>query len=117
MSLIDKIKKARETQVEAGGYTFTVRRPTDMEVIDIRGSDQLKQGDIMQRFVLGWSGVTELDIIPGGSNTPVEFDTALFMEWVADRPQLWAPITSAILEAYGLHQQRLDDALKKPAPG
>jgi len=116
MALIDKVRKARETQVEAGGFGFTVRRPTDMEIVDIRG-ESLKQGDILQRYVLGWSGVTELDIIPGGDGVAVAFETALFMEWIADRPDLWAPLTNAILALYGQHQQRLEAALKKPEPG
>lgn len=115
--IIDKIKKARETNVTVDRFTFTVRRPTDLEYFTELHGQRLKQGDIMQRYVLGWSGVTELDIISGGDGVPVEFETELFMEWIADRPDLWAPLTNAILESYGLHQQRLDDALKKPAPG
>lgn len=113
--LIDKIKKSRETNIEAGGFKFTVRRPTDMEVIDFRGQD-IKQGDILERFVLCWN-VTETDIIPGGSGIPVPFQTDLFMEWVADRPDLWAPLIGAIMVAYDAHQKKMTVDLGEPEAG
>lgn len=31
MALVDKLRRAREFQVETGGFTFTLRRPTDVE--------------------------------------------------------------------------------------
>lgn len=114
--LIDKIRKARQTNVETGGFTFTVRRPTDMEVVEMRSAN-LKQGDIMAKFVVGWSGITELDIIPGGTAALVPFSPELFIEWIADRPSLWAPLTDAILSAYDTHQKSLGEALGKPEAG
>ncbi len=115
-ALLEKLKKSRETHVEAGGFTFTVRRPTDLEVVEMRGKP-LTQGDIMARYVTGWSGVREMDIIPGGDGVAVPFETALFLDWAADQPDLWAPLTEAILKAYDDPQKRQDDALKKPEPG
>jgi hypothetical protein len=114
--LIEKLKKSRETQVEAGGKRFTVRRPTDLEVMEMRGQ-ALKQGDIMERFVIGWPDMQEIDIIPGGSAVPVPFSTELFMEWVADKAELWAPLTQAILSAYEAHQTQVEEQLKKPGAG
>ena len=38
MSLIDKIRKAREREVGLGAHTFTVRRPTDIEAMQLRGA-------------------------------------------------------------------------------
>jgi len=116
MSLIDKLKNSRKTNVEAGGFTFTIQRPTDMQVANLRGS-QLKEGDLLEKFVTGWQGVTELDIIPGGTNVAVDFDTELFMAWVEDKPTLWPILSGAILEAYQLHRATLDDALGKPVAG
>ena len=114
--LIEKIKKARETNVSAGSFNFTVRRPTDMEVVNMRGQ-QIKQGDLLQKFVIDWAGVTELDIVPGGTNEPVPFDTALFMEWVADRPDLWTPLAIAIMASYEAHQTKTEESLGKPDAG
>lgn len=115
-NLIEKLKKARETQVTADGHTFTVRRPTDMEVVDMR-NQTFKQGDILERFVIDWQGINEIDIIPGGTTVEVPFSTGLFMEWIADRPKLWPPLIEAILTAYDTHQKSLGDALGKPEPG
>ncbi|MGZ5000622.1 MAG: hypothetical protein ACXV7F_09995 [Methylomonas sp.] len=114
--LIDKLKKSRETNVGTGGYTFTVRRPTDMEAMYLRGSG-LKQGDLMEKFVVGWSGVTELDIIPGGTGLEVPFETRLFMEWVADKPNLWADLVDAIVSSYKAHEEAIQTALGKPDAG
>jgi len=114
--LIQKLRKSRENSVTAGKFRFTVRRPTDMEAVSLSGTRQ-SQGDILQRFVVGWSAVTELDIIPGGTGVDVAFDAELFMEWVADRPELWQPLVSAVLDAYDTHQKKLDDSLGKPDAG
>jgi hypothetical protein len=116
MSLIEKIKAARELNIEAGGFTFKTRRPTDLEVVEMRGQ-VIKQGDLLRRYVIGWVGVTELDLIPGGTALPVEFETDLFMEWVADQPELWAPLATAIMDNYTQHQHRLSDSLGKQDAG
>lgn len=116
MSLIEKIKKSRQVNVAAGGFNFIVRRPTDMEAAYMRGQD-LKQGDLLEKFVIDWAGVTELDIIPGGSCVDVPFDSELFMDWVADRPDLWAPLSDAILDAYTAHRQKMEDTLGELGAG
>lgn len=114
--LIEKLKKSRETRIDADKFAFTVRRPTDLEAVQMRG-EKLTQGDIMRRFVTDWHNVTELDIIPGGTGVPVPFETDLFMEWVADYPGLWSPIVAAVLNAYEAHQNTLADSLGKQGAG
>ena len=106
--LIEKLRKAREQTVEAGGFTFTVRRPTDIEAIAMHGQPVER----MLRFVVGWQGVKEIDLIPGGAPVAVEFDTALATEWLADRPDLIEPLTSAIRDAYRAHVKSMEDAGK-----
>lgn len=113
--LIDKIRKARESQLIAGGYTFTIRRPTDMEVADMKNK-QIKQGDIMHNYVVGWS-LLESDLIPGGSGVKIDFDADLFIEWVSDRPDLWNDIVQGILDLYDTHRHKLDDELGKQGAG
>lgn len=115
MDLIAKLKKAREQQVSLNGHTFTFRRPTDLEVVKLRGS-QLREGDIMERFVIGWD-LRENDIDAGGTDLPAPFSTELFMEWVADQEALWGPLTKAILEAYQAHQDAQEAKLGKPEAG
>ena len=108
MALIDKIRKARETTIQINGKTWTIRRPTDEEAVQLGQSGLL---DMVKRFVIGWE-LTELDLIPGGDGSAVKFDAALFAEWVADQPDVWEPLGAAILEAYKTHAEKRDAALK-----
>jgi len=117
-SLIDKIRKARQQTVEAGGFKFTIERPTDMQVIDLQQDNvRLRQSELLKRFIVGWEGVKETDIIPGGVGVEVEFDNDLFIEWIADKPNLWTPITDAITLSYQDHIKALGESEKKPVAG
>jgi hypothetical protein len=108
MSLIDKIRKARETTVEAAGKPFTIRRPTDEEALQFR---HLTLIEVVKRFTIGWD-VVELDLIPGGGPEKVPFDSDLFTEWVVDRPEFWVPLGNAIKDAYKAHADKRDAAVK-----
>jgi|CXWL01.1.fsa_nt_gi hypothetical protein len=114
MSIIDKIKAARLTQIEAGGFTFTIRRPTALERLKLTGANS---ESLLKDFVVGWSGVKEIDLVPGGTDVSVPFSAELFSEWVVDQPQLWNPIVDGILEAMKAHDARLQDDEKKPDAG
>jgi hypothetical protein len=107
-ALLDKIRKARETRVEVGGYTFTVRRPTDVEMIGLRGRGI---GSLLP-FVVGWDGVRELDIINGGDPHPLAFDADVCAEWLSDRADLFGPLVKAVQEAYDRHAGELEAAAK-----
>lgn len=109
MSLVDKIRKARESMVEVGGYTFTVRRPTDVEMMELRATGGVAR---LFPFVLGWEGVKEIDLIPGGDPHPLAFDADVCKEWLADRPDLFGPLIDAILGSYRTHAAALEDAAK-----
>lgn len=115
-ALIEKINKAREQVVEAGGLSFVTRRPTDLEVLEMRGQG-VSQRDLLRRFVLGWQGVKEIDLIPGGTPKPVEFDHDLFLAWVEDQPEVYAKLLEHITGAYKTHEQQRAEALKKPDAG
>lgn len=105
MNLAEKIRKARETIVPVGGFKFTVRRPTDVEMMALRGEGAVSR---LFPFVVGWEGVKELDLIPGGDPHPLKFDPEAFAEWVADRPDLLGPLVDAILGAYRAHAEKLE---------
>ena len=111
-SLIERIRKARQTRVTVDGKTFIVRRPTDKEAYEM-SSSKSQQMDLIERFVEGWEGITELDLVPGGGSIPVEFDRDLFVEWVADQPKYWGELTSAITKEYTAHAEKLVEAEKK----
>lgn len=111
MSLIDKIKKARETAVEVEGFRFTIRRPTDQEAVNLRDVTFI---EIAQKFVVGWFGVKEIDLFPGGNPVEVPFDGEVWREWCADHPEFWQPVSSAVLDAYKKHRDAQDETKKKP---
>ncbi|MGL4480448.1 MAG: hypothetical protein ACRCVK_19770 [Aeromonas veronii] len=108
-SLIDKLRAARLSKVEAGGHAYTIRRPTDAEASTLSSASGL---DLVKRFVVGW-GHTELSLgIPGGTDQPAPFDADLWAEWVADQPALWGPLADAIVDAYTAHAAQREDAAK-----
>lgn len=108
MSLIDKIRKAREVEIEAGGHRFTVRRPTDEEAFSF---SQYNLIEVVKKHVIGWD-LKEIDIIPGGDGAPVTFDREVFCEWVSDNPDVWEPLGTAILEAYKAHAEKRNNTVK-----
>lgn len=109
MGLVEKIRKARETKVEAGGFTFVVRRPTDVEMMELRGTGSVAR---LFPFVVGWEGVKELDLIPGGDPHPLAFDADVCTEWLSDRPDLFGPLVEQILSSYSKHAEALEAAAK-----
>jgi hypothetical protein len=111
MSLVEKIRKARETKVDVGGYTFTVRRPTPVDMYRLNG--RAVDAEVLMPFVIGWGGVAELDILPGGDPHPLAFDAQVCAEWLADRPDLLIPLSTAIMDAYHAYAATLNDAKKK----
>jgi hypothetical protein len=109
-SLIDKIRAARQSVVEIDNISYTISRPTDMDVLTWQGKTD---GDILRKFVINWSGVNEIDLIPGGSPTPVQFETELFIESIADKPDHVALLAKAIVDSYKAHIEAREQAQKK----
>lgn len=100
---LEKYRRALESKVEAGGHTFVVRRPTCADVAEISGRPVSLEW--AAQFVVGWEGVVESDLIPGGDPEPVAFSSPLFLAWVKDRPSLWAPITEGVITAYQRYEE------------
>jgi hypothetical protein len=109
MGLVEKMRAAREQTVDVGGFKFRVRRPTDVEVMDLRGNVSVAA---LVRYVVGWDGVRELDLLPGGDPHPLVFDAAVAAEWLADRPDLLTPLSAAIMDAYRAHVEAMGVATK-----
>lgn len=108
MSLVEKLRKAREKQVEVGGFTFTVRRPTDVEMMRLQGRDV----EALIGFVVGWDGVREMDVLASGDGSVLPFDAVVAREWLSDRPDLLTPLVDAVIDGYKAHAQGLGDAAK-----
>lgn len=101
MSLVEKIRQARQSVFELGTHRFTVTRPTDEQALALSraGASLL---EVVKSHVVGWN-LTELDIYPGGAGVPAAFDAELWAEWVADQPELWQPLGEYILALYEQH--------------
>lgn len=108
MSLLDKRQAARQSVVEAGGFKFTIRRPTAYERASIGGQAPF---DLLCKFVVGWN-LNEIDLIPGGSPTPAAFDSELLADYLADNPELWEPLTVALAESIRIHDEAVGNAAK-----
>ena len=110
-TLIERIKKARQTSVQVGKFTLICRRPTDLEMLEMR-TGKVTQSEILTRFVDGWDGFKEIDLVPGGTDIAVAFTPELFAEWVADHPDCWGAISDAVVQGYKLHEAALEAAAK-----
>ena len=108
-ALLEKIRRAREFRVEAGGYSFTLRRPTDVEWLEVAGQSTARA---VLPYIIGWEGVKELDLIPGGDPHPLPFDAEACQEWLADRIDLLPTLLEAFVKSYEAHLQARSDAEK-----
>lgn len=109
MSLVEKIRKSRETKVEAGGFTFVIRRPTALEMAEMPA---ISRGRAVLPFVIGWEGVREIDVIPGGDPHPLAFEAGVCAEWLGDRLDILAPLATQIFDAYTAHQKAIEEQKK-----
>jgi hypothetical protein len=114
--LIEKMRKARQQGIEVDGLQFTIKRPTDLDVMEIRRKG-INQYALLRGYVVDWSGVQERHLINGGTPKPIEFDSDVFMEWVSDQPTVFSTLIEAISKSYQDHEQEREDALKKPDTG
>lgn len=111
MTLADKIRKARQTSIEVGGFKLTIRRPTDIEAVEMNYKDT-PIGEVIgdvSKFVIGWDGVKESDLISGGTPDAVSFDAETFGEWIKDKPDMWEPLATGVLDAYKAHKKRMEE--------
>jgi hypothetical protein len=114
-ALSDKLRRARESNVKVNGHTFTIRRPTDIEAIEFQRqyqSDEALYGArLAERFTIGWD-LSESELLPGGGPERAPFEDALWREYVAVHPELWAPLAAQILDAYTAHAAKRESAEK-----
>lgn len=104
-TLSEKIRKAREIRVDVGGKTFIIRRPTTLDMIDLQGKSAARA---IIPHIIGWEGVTSLDLYPGGDAAPVPFDADACAEWMSDRVDFLGPIAQAAVDAYDAHRRLIE---------
>jgi hypothetical protein len=139
---LEKLTKSRQTVVEAGGKNFTITRPTPMQAMDWLvnavgdplSHDEVKQfitdqfslhntawrnlaQTAIEKFVVDWPGMQELDIIPGGIGAPISFDRDLFLLWVQDHPSTITNLGYRIFKTWVDYLEAQQAAEKKPENG
>ncbi len=133
--LIEKMRAARQRDIEINDHHYTIRRPTPMEAMEwLSSADNTKPTWMAEPFSLkskgwrdaawyavnhfvdGWD-VKEIDLIPGGVSVPVPFSVELLGEWLLDRPDVLSQLTIRILDLWiDYNNQQVDDE-KKPETG
>lgn len=109
--LSEKIKRARQTRIAVGAHFLTIRRPTDLDMLELR-NEKIKQRDVIERFVVDWDDVKESDLFSGGNPDLVPFDFDAYKEWIADHPEYWAAITDAVVASYKEHEAKVGEIVK-----
>lgn len=99
-------QRARERRVEIGGHAYTVRRPRAAEM-----ANDMTHFELARRFVCDWD-LKQSDLIPGGGPDPEPFESALWADWLEDEPDLWQPLSAAILELWREYVAAREDAAK-----
>jgi hypothetical protein len=119
MNYLERIRKNREFKVTVGRWTFTGRRPTDIEAGPIfrDPTSKVTLADLACDYYTGWSGVIEDDVVGGGGQDPIPFDRDLYRDWCADHPELWDKLGHGVIDAYTVHLKQLQDAEKNSQPG
>lgn len=113
--LAAKMRKAREFEVNVGGFTFICARPTECEWYDkVAGAGSTER---FMPFIVGWRGVKEMDVINNGEPHPLAFDSEVCKEWLSDRSDLYGPIIGAINKSFTDYAVRQAEDAKNSEPG
>ena len=98
-----RLKRSRQHEVDAGGYRFTLERPTQYEVASAGGLLRADL-DFIVRHVVGWD-LKESDLLAGGDPEPAVFDADVCALWLADQPDLWRPLAQSLRDAFVAHEE------------
>lgn len=110
--LLKQLRRNRELRVEVGKFTFICSRPTAYEFAGLQSSatsGNQKVAEVAMKFVTGWEGVVEDDIVGGGGQVAVPFDADLWRDWCAERSDFWGPIFDLLYTEYMKRQKQLED--------
>jgi hypothetical protein len=107
MITIEQMRRGRRRDVKAGRFGFTVELPTETRLFQLVGGETdnfLANARLVKACVIGWKDVRECDLVPAGAEDEVQFQRAIFEEWIEDRPDLWDPIVAAVFEIRAMRQ-------------
>jgi hypothetical protein len=93
------------------GKRVRVRRPSEWDTRGLlqRDADGKVSGiaaDLpeVKRFVVGWEGFKECDLIASGADDPVDFHADLWAVYVEDDRKVLATVAQAIIDAVIAHE-------------
>lgn len=115
-ALIEKIRAARAVRIEVRHMVFLARRPT-IEDFSIASRTNVKDSELVAKYVTGWEGVRECDLFPGGADTLVPFDAKLLEEAMPDAPNLVTPIVMQLTRAVVDALNKSEEASKNSVAG
>lgn len=107
--------KRRQKSVVAAGITWLIQRPTAYDLLKLRESttNQSEQGmEFILRNVVGWENVLERDILPGESDSTVDFNSTIARIYLEDHPDAWGTLNDAIWELVNAHGSKIEDVSK-----
>lgn len=113
--LSTRILAARRRWVEVPGHPgwgFEIQRPTEYDLAEHRArgvKDKiLNMVALVKAHVVGWRGIPEAELVPGGGADTPAFSAELFAAFIEDRPKLWAPLAQAIWNAVLERERELE---------
>lgn len=112
--LIAQLRSQRQSWVELEpGKRVQIIRPTESEVGEFLRTDGAARAMVAElvqvsRFVTGWDGITEADILGPtiGASDPVAFDADLWAAVVADNSDWLKKVGTALLDAIVQHFEK-----------
>ena len=124
-TILERLRAAREEWVKVGTFELLFRRPTRFQMAQwAKSADADGEGDpSVRRAVLdprvpiresliGWRGVTEIMVVPGGEPRAIEFDLDTCLEWLEDNPVLLSEACAGLNGLIESHLARERDAEK-----
>lgn len=124
-SILERLRAAREQWVAVGTFELLFRRPTRFQMgqwaslgaDDADPAERQRQRLLDARIplkesLIGWRGVTEIMVVPGGEPRAIEFDLDTCLEWLEDNPELFSQACQGLNSLIETHLAREKDAEK-----
>jgi hypothetical protein len=111
-TLLERLRAARESWVSTGEGSFEVllRRPTELQLARWR-QDPGEQ--VLARCLVGWRGITEAELVPGGEGRVPPFDVGACVEYLEDRPAAYAKVFEGLQGLLDARAARTEAVEKK----
>jgi len=111
MSIVEKLRQARNIEIEIDGVVFLAKRPTDLQAARWH-SEKYNFCDMAADSVYGWRGFTGDMISSDLPKAEIPFDKELWSEWIVDNQEYWTPIAEKVLTAYSDFRKTKGEAAK-----